>query len=78
MNEWNENLTNNNTAIFSWGKEVDGKEVTEGVQLIHEKVVYSKKNLILLTSGWAGRSLIDKMIRRWNSWIEGRALENQL
>ena len=78
MNEWNENLTNNNTAIFSWGKEVDGKEVTEGVQLIHEKVVHSKKNLILLTSGWAGRSLIDKMIRRRNSWIEGRALENQL
>ena len=42
---------NNNTAIFSWGKEVDGKEVTEVVQLIHEKVVYSKKNVILLTSG---------------------------
>ena len=49
-------------TVFKWG-DIDGKTFTERVELIYEKVVYWKKNLLLLSTRKSGELCIDESVK---------------
>ena len=61
-------------TVFKWG-DIDRKTFTEIVELIHQKIVYWKKNLFLLPTGKSGKLHVDESVKLLSSWVEG-ALHN--
>ena len=56
-----QNVVVTNT-VFKWG-DIDGKTFTERVELIYEKVVYWKKNLLLLSTRKSGELCINESVK---------------